>query len=202
MWAYSLPCRLDSKNKVFIAFRCLELLGGGGNSCISISTVSTLACVTFLWKMELYTWFSCGLLSHTLCVITICCVWESWGEKKKEKKKVYITDGQKYTVPFVLFVTAKKILLGLCCSITEWNQALVSMETCCGCVTTFIEFSLSDELCKPWFEFTSVFAWTCVCTVSYIYMCISKTWHVVLNHWTACVKSLCTWILNALWLPQ
>ena len=40
--------RLDSKNKVFIAFRCLELLGGGGNSCISISTVSTLACVTFL----------------------------------------------------------------------------------------------------------------------------------------------------------
>ena len=90
MWAYSLPCRQDSKNKVFIAFRCLELLGGGGNSYISVSTVSTLACVTFLWKMELlYTWFSCGLLSHTLCVITICCVWESWGEEKKGKKGVH-----------------------------------------------------------------------------------------------------------------
>ena len=46
-------------------------------------------------------------------------MFESREEKKKRGKKVYITDDQKYTVPFLFFVTAKKILLGVCCSIIQ-----------------------------------------------------------------------------------
>lgn len=73
-----------------------------------------------------------SLVSYPLCYNHLLCL-RIMRRKRKKKKKVYITDDQKYTVPFLLFVTAKKILLGLCCSIIQseiklwevWRLAVV-----------------------------------------------------------------------------
>ena len=84
---------------------------------ICIHCINSRLCYFFVTDGAVHSVQLRSLVSYPLCYNHLLCLRVM--RRKKKKKKVDITDGQKYTVPFLLFVTAKKILLGLCCSIIQ-----------------------------------------------------------------------------------